>query len=123
MSSNIFSFDIKSDKHFDKALNLAMCNPFTENKALELYGYEERDVDTLLFYSRLTTPEDNIILFPSPILDPTEIIVQWLKNREWSESGHYSDVVYHRGFRFSNIEFFHYAFAFAVNPCWVEYHK
>lgn len=125
MTGEIFSFDIKGDKHIDKAISVAMSDKFRNGENIALTGYSifEDEKPELRFYTGVSFKE-GVTPFPCAINDPTDIIVQWLKDQEWSESGHYSDVMYHRGYRIFNVGLpYTTGIVFAVQPHWTEYHK
>lgn len=119
MSAEIFSFDIRGDKHLDKAIAIALLPEFGD-KPVQLVAYREQN-GALLFYNREC---DDAIPFPAPIANPEEMILSWLKNRDWDTKGQYMDVIYQRGYRiYNNGDEYMYGFQFAVRPYWTEYHK
>lgn len=118
MSTDVYSFDMKGDTHLDAMLTVAYGPQF--GKPMEFAGYKEVD-GTLRFYKAYAK---DYIAFPAPLTDLKEVILSWLRNQEWSESGQYEDVMYRRGFRIFNTEnSYELGYVFSVAPYWTEYHK
>jgi hypothetical protein len=125
--TEIFSFDIAGDRFLDEALALAYCN-WCSKEGHKFYGWREHE-GVLYLYNR-PIQYDFVHQFPAPLTDVKSIIIEWLKNQEWSESGHDFDVHYKRGWRIYNrisyVEMPTYDrndIGFAVKPYWTEYHK
>lgn len=124
MSTEIFSFDIRGDKHIEKAIAVAMSDLFREDKVVELTGYSlfEDETRELRFYTGKGI--SGFTPFPCTITNPTEMILGWLAEGPWPHDGQYSDVTYKQGYRIFNVGLpYEHSLVFAVQPHWTEYHK
>lgn len=131
MSTDIWSFDISGDRHMEKAIAVAM-SPLFGDKRVELWGYSLMtltDPCQLIFHEKpyVSINPGLIIPFPAPLtgfVDIQSMITSWLQTIDWSEEGHYQDVIYKKGWRITNKSLPTEGNAlFSVEPHWTEYHK